>query len=98
MEKKQVEVACPTCASRLLVDVRSQKVVRARRPEELDSTGKPKLVEGDWDDALGRVKDRASSRDSKLDQALEREGTKADRLEELFREATQRADEDEEDQ
>ena len=63
MEKKQVEVSCPTCASRLLVDVRSEKILRTRRPEELDATGKPKVDAGDWDDALNRVQDRESRRE-----------------------------------
>jgi DNA-directed RNA polymerase subunit RPC12/RpoP len=97
MEKKQVEVTCPCCESRLLVDTRSEKVLRSRRPEELDQTGKPKVVEGDWDDALSRVKQRESRRESVLDDALEREGGRADQLDDLFREASKRADEDEDD-
>lgn len=97
MEKKQVEVSCPTCASRLLVDVRSEKILRTRRPEELDATGKPKVDAGDWDDAMGRVKDRESRRESALDAALEREQGKADRLDDLFREASKRLDEDDDD-
>ena len=97
MEKKQLEVSCPTCASRLLVDVRSEKILRTRRPEELDATGKPKVDAGDWDDALNRVQDRESRRESVLDAALEREQNKADRLDDLFREASERAEEDEDD-
>jgi hypothetical protein len=95
MEKKQVEICCPTCSSRLLVDVRSEQVLRTRRPEELDTTGKPKVSEGDWDDAMGRVQDRAGRRESKLDEALERERSKADRLDDLFRQASEKLDEDE---
>jgi len=97
MEKKQFEVTCPSCASRLLLDVRGEKVVRSRRPEDLDAAGKPKVDAGDWDDAMGRVQTRESERDSKLEDALRREGDKASRLDDLFREASQRADEDEED-
>ena len=94
MEKKQFEVTCPTCSSRLLMDVRSQKVVRARRPEELDEAGKPKVTAGDWDDAMGRVQSRRTGRDSKLEDALRREENKSERLDNLFREASERADAD----
>ncbi len=97
MEKKQFEVTCPCCSSRLLLDVRSQKVTRSRRPEELDEAGKPKVTSGDWDDAMGRVQTRESQRDSKLDDALRREENKSDRLDDLFRKASERANEDPED-
>ena len=95
MEKKQFEVTCPCCSSRLLLDVRSQQVVRSRRPEELDQAGKPKVNEGDWDDALGRVQTREAQRDSKLDAALQREENKSDHLDDLFRKASERANKEE---
>jgi len=98
MEKKQLEICCPTCSSRILIDVRSEQVLRTRRPEERDSTGKPKVGEGDWDDALNRVQDRAGRRDSKLDDALDRERSKADRLDDLFRKASEKLDEEDEEE
>ena len=74
METKQIEIDCPHCATRILVDIRTQQVLRSRRPEELDSTGKPVVGEADWDSALGRVKerDRASKLDDLFEQAKER--------------------------
>ena len=95
MEKKQLEIDCPTCSSRILVDVRSEQVLRTRRPQELDSAGKPKVTEGDWEDALGRVQEREGRRESKLDEALEREKSKSDRLDDLFRQASEKLDDDE---
>lgn len=97
MEKKQFEVTCPCCSSRLLLDVRSQKIVRSRRPEQLDEAGKPKVNAGDWDDALGRVQTREAQRDTKLDDALRREENKSDHLDDLFKKASERAQEDDQD-
>jgi hypothetical protein len=96
MASKQFEVQCPCCSSRILLDVRTGKVLRALRPEELDSAGKPKVSEKDWEDAFGRVRDRRDSGESRLDQALAREKDKSSRLDDLFREAADKAREDEE--
>ena len=87
METKQIEIACPCCKSRLLVDVRTGQLLRTLRPEQLDDKGKPLVSERDWDSALGRVEGRQQSRESRLEEALERERGKADRLDELFRQA-----------
>jgi len=89
METKQIEIDCPHCSTRILVDVRTSQVLRTMRPGEVDSEGKPVVAEADWDDALGRVKDRTAAGDDKLDQALERERNKASRLDDLFRKANE---------
>lgn len=94
MERKQLEVACPCCQTRLLVDVRTGQLLRSLRPEQLDETGRPVVDERDWDDALHRVQGRVSEQDSRLDDALEREKKKGDRLDELFRQAKDRLVED----
>lgn len=87
MDSKQLEIACPCCATRLLIDVRTETVLRARRPEEKDDTGKPKLGEKDWSDALGKVRKRTEDAPGKLDDMLQRERDKRSRLDDLFKEA-----------
>lgn len=90
METKQIEIACPCCKSRILVDVRTGKLLRTLRPEELDATGKPLVGERDWDQALGRVRGRESERASKLDSALDRERERSQHLDDLFRKASEK--------
>jgi hypothetical protein len=92
METKQIEIACPCCKSRLLVDVRTGQLLRTLRPEEIDDKGKPVVSERDWDDALGRVQGRQRSRESKLEEALNRERDKESRLDDLFRKAREKLD------
>lgn len=92
MESKQIEIDCPCCKTRLVVDVRTGQLLRARRPEELDSTGKPVVSERDWDDALGKVQGRSQSRETRLDEALNRERDKSQRLDDLFRQARDKLD------
>jgi DNA-directed RNA polymerase subunit RPC12/RpoP len=87
MDTKEIEIACPCCSSRLVIDVRTQTVLRARRPEELDVTGKPKVSEKDWGDALGRVKSRTDEAPGRLDDLLAKEREKRSRLDDLFKAA-----------
>jgi hypothetical protein len=94
MESKQLEIACPCCQSRILVDVRTGKILRTLRPEELDSSGKPVVGERDWDQALGRVRGRDEQKESKLDDALTRERDRSKNLDDLFREAQEKLDTD----
>ena len=97
MESKQLEIACPCCETRILVDLRTGQILRSRGKAEVDSDGKPRVGERDWDEALGRVEDRAATRESRLDAALDREKGKSDRLDELFRKASEKLDEEETD-
>lgn len=97
MDAKQIEIACPCCKSRLLVDLRTGKLLRTLRPEELDATGKPLVGERDWDQALGRVRERSSERGSKLDSALDRERDRSRDLDDLFRKAREKLDDPDED-
>lgn len=90
METKQIDVTCPCCASRLSIDVRTAKVLRAAPPTELDETGKPVLKEERWDEALGRVSGRERSSGDKFDQALSKEQRRAEDLDELFRKAREK--------
>ena len=88
METKQIEIACPCCQTLVLIDVRTGTVLRSRKPGTTDETGKPKVGESDWSDALGRVSKRSNEAPGKLDAALERERDKSSRLDDLFRQAS----------
>lgn len=90
MEPKQIEITCPCCRSRILVDTRTEQVLRTRRPEALDETGKPKVSQEDWENALGKVKDRDATRADKLDSALDREKRRPNDLDERFRQAREK--------
>ena len=90
MDTKQLEITCPCCKSRILVDVRTQAVLRTRRPEEHDDTGKPVVGEADWSDALSKVKQRSEGAPSKLDAALQNEREKTSRLDDLFKQANEK--------
>jgi len=98
METKQIEIACPCCKCRLLVDVRTGQLLRTLRPEEVDEKGKPVVSERDWSEALGRVRGRADSREGRLEEALGRERDKEGRLDELFRKAQEKLASGEEDE
>jgi hypothetical protein len=95
MERKQLEIACPCCKSRILVDLGTGQVLRTRRPEEYDETGRPLGSKGDWDQALGRVQGREEGAKSKLEAALDREKRREADLEDLFKKARKRAEEGE---
>lgn len=84
MGSKEVEVTCPCCSSRLTVDVRTEKILKARRPEELDAAGRPKVGEADWDSALGKVTGRLDEGAGKFDASIQREKDRASDLDRLF--------------
>jgi uncharacterized protein YbaR (Trm112 family) len=88
MDTKQLEIACPCCRTRLSVDVRTGAVVRAVRPEKTDETGRPLVSDADWSSAALKVKQRTDGAGSKLDDALKKEREKASRLDDLFRQAS----------
>ena len=90
MDKKDLELTCPCCESRLTVDLRTGKIVRSQRPEELDETGKPKLTSEDWDAMSERVKGRLDSALSKFDEGLHREQSRRRDLDDLFEAAKEK--------
>jgi hypothetical protein len=90
MQKKQIQVDCPCCSSRLTIDVLTHTVMRADSPQELDETGKPRVPEKRWDKARGRVDARSAGAGDRLDAALDSERSKADRLDDLFDKARQK--------
>jgi len=92
MEPKEISVSCPCCESRLAIDVRTRKVMRWGRKEELDATGKPIVRSEDWDQAFGRVANRQESATDKFDDALSREKSREKDLDDLFKQAKKKLD------
>lgn len=91
MAIKEIEVACPCCASRIWVDVSTGKVVRSRRPQEEDESGRILMSEKDWESVRDRVRKRPQEGQNKLEEALDRERNKADTLDDLFTKAKDKA-------
>jgi hypothetical protein len=91
MSAKQVEVQCPCCSTLLVVDVRTEKVLRHSDPRQLDETGKPVLDEGRWDTANERVDKREQGGLDHFDAALGKERSREDDLGALFDKAKQKA-------
>jgi len=85
MDAKEIQIDCPCCRSRLAVDVRTARVVRWAREEEVDPSGKPKVRGEDWDTAHGRVQTRLESAEERFEAGLGRERTREQDLDELFR-------------
>ena len=96
MSARDTKVTCPCCRSQLDVDLRTGKVLKWRRETELDETGKPILRESDWDDATSRVEGRLSTAIDKFDAGLSREQNREKDLDDLFRKASEKLKEPEE--
>jgi hypothetical protein len=90
MESKQIEITCPCCASRILVDVRTGAILRTRERDEAAAAAEGAEGGRDWSKALGRVQKRSSEAPGKLDEALERERDKRTRLDDLFLKANEK--------
>jgi len=87
MQKKQIQVDCPCCSSKLTIDVLTQTVMRAISPQELDETGKPRVPGQHWEQAQERVEGRSQGAVDKMDAALDAERSKAERFDDLFEKA-----------
>ncbi|MCA8980591.1 MAG: hypothetical protein H6831_13760 [Planctomycetes bacterium] len=90
METKEIEVDCPCCDTRLVIDVRTRTVLKHAPRTQLDETGRAKLDEGRWDQAIQRTSGRVDEATSKLNQALEDERAKESRLDDLFDKANKK--------
>ena len=90
MDSKEVRIDCPCCESRLVIDVRTAKVLSWRKKGETDETGKPVLRESDWSAASDRVSRRLGTAADKFDESLTREKGRARDLDELFRKANEK--------
>jgi len=93
MESKQIELTCPCCQARLLVDTRTGAVLRARDAASQTEDAAPPPPDAGWGQAVGRVQARREGGEDKLAAALEREKRREEDLDDLFRRAKKRADE-----
>ena len=82
---KEIKVECPCCDTTLIVDVRSQKVMRHSAPAELDEFGKPRRGStAAWDAAEKRIQGAKSRGTDAFDSALGREKARDRDLDDLF--------------
>lgn len=85
---KQIEIECPCCQSRLVVDVLTAKVMRSERQEPKGESTDP------WASAQDKVRRRSEGGQEKLEKELERERGKSTRLDDVFRETRKKLDRD----
>ncbi|QDU65824.1 hypothetical protein [Engelhardtia mirabilis] len=96
MDRKQIDVECPSCNSRLAVDVLTATVVRwAAAPEAgamgPGTAGTPKLTEADWSAAMSRMSSRKERSGEAFEAAFSKEQERTRDLDDLFDRAAQRA-------
>lgn len=85
MSSREIEVTCPCCSARLVVDTRTAQVMKTVRKEDASESAAPK---DRWADAADKVQSRTKSGLDKLESALEYERNKKQRFDELFKKAT----------
>jgi len=84
--KSEIEVQCPCCDSRLVIDTNLGRVVSHREP---DRGNKPELS-----DAQRILAQEAARRDALFDQSVEAEKTRGDALARRFEEALRQANDE----
>ena len=85
VSSREIDVTCPCCSARLVVDVRTSQVLKTVRKEEQE--GSPAAADR-WSAAQDKIRERSQSGHDKLESALEYERKKKDRFDELFKQAT----------
>lgn len=91
---KEIEIDCPCCEAKLLVDVRTRTVLRHSTPAELDEFGKPRRGgTAKWDAAAAQIADRKSRGTDAFDAALSKEKERERDLDDLFDRARNKVDE-----
>ena len=84
--KSEIEVACPCCNAKLVIDLNLGRVVRNNEPERAD---KPELSE-----AQRIIAEQAARREAMFQQSVESEKTRGDALSRRFEEALRQAKEE----
>jgi uncharacterized Zn finger protein (UPF0148 family) len=79
------EITCPGCKTILIVRRRDGRVIEVRKPILEDSSGDR------FEDAWQKVKRSQSETEKKVEAARERERTKMQRLNQLFKESMEKA-------
>lgn len=87
MGAKEIEVSCPCCSTRLVVDVLTATVLKQIDPRQVDETGKAVLDEGRWDMAKEAVRGRPKGSAHSFDAALDKEKARSGDLDDLFEKA-----------
>ena len=87
MNPKELEVRCPCCASRLLVETATGKILRTT-PAGDAAQAAPAVDR--WESAQHRVRERTNTGTEKLESALEAERTKEARFDEMFKKAREK--------
>lgn len=81
MSQQPLEVTCPCCSKRLVVDVVTGKAERA------DAGSVPSNPRDPWTSAQDKVRGRTLSGTEKLENALREERGKSSKLDQLFKDA-----------
>ncbi len=89
---KEIEIDCPCCEARLLIDVRTQAVLRHTPKAELNDLGRPGGETAAWDRAQAKVSARAGRGTDAFDDALAQEQSKGSRFDDLFDKAKAKVD------
>lgn len=85
MTEDYLKVTCPECKNILVINRRDGKVVEVRKPILEESTGDR------FQDAMLKVKRSSTELEKKIESAQERERSKMDRLNQLFKEGLDQA-------
>ncbi len=85
MNDEFFEIACPECKTVLIVRRKDGKLMEVRKPILEDSSGDR------FEDAWRKVKGSQSEIEKKVEAAKERERSKMDRLNQLFKEGLEQA-------
>jgi hypothetical protein len=88
MNGEFIEIACPDCKTILIVRRRDGKLMETRKPILEDSTGDR------FEDAMLKVRHAGAEVEKKVKEAREREQSKMDRLNALFKEGLKKAQEE----
>ncbi|QDV05343.1 hypothetical protein Poly30_08400 [Planctomycetes bacterium Poly30] len=89
---KEIEVDCPCCEARILIDVRTKTVLRHTPKASLNEFGRPDGGTGAWDRAHARVSARKGRGTDAFDDALAREQSREKNFDDLFEKAKAKVD------
>jgi hypothetical protein len=81
MSQQSLEVTCPCCSKRLVVDLSTGKAERA------EAAASPADSRDPWTSAQDKVRGRTLSGTEKLENALREERGKSSKLDQLFKDA-----------
>lgn len=90
MSQPSLEVTCPCCSKRLVIDVATGQAVRA------DAGATPNGPRDPWSSAQEKVRGRSLSGTEKLENALRDERGKSSKLDQLFKDAQDKLRRDDE--